>query len=100
MKSINIKSLDQNLAQTLHRLRPYTGVILFMLFAFVYGFLVLRINSLSGAPVDQAAVDAQVKASPTLRIDTNAVQQLQTLKDNSVNVQTLFTDNRTNPFQE
>lgn len=80
-------------------LKPYTAVLLVVLFAVVYAFVILRINSLSNAEVDQNAVTSQVKSSPSLRIDPQAVQQLQSLKDNSVNVQTLFENQRTNPFE-
>lgn len=100
MKDIKLQSLGQFAGQAARKLMPYAGVMLFLLFALVYGFLVLRINMLSGASVDPTAVTDQVKASPTLRIDSRAAGQLQTLKDNSVNVQTLFEQDRTNPFQE
>lgn len=100
MKDVNLKSLSQPAERFARKVKPYAGVILFLLFALVYGFIVLRINMLSNAPVDPTAVTDQVKASPTLRIDAHAAEQLQTLKDNSVNVQTLFEQGRTNPFQE
>jgi hypothetical protein len=80
-------------------LKPYTTVLIVVLFASVYALVILRINSLSNAEVDQNAVTSQVKSSPSLRIDPQAVQQLQSLKDNSVNVQTLFENQRTNPFE-
>ncbi|HEV7454183.1 MAG TPA: hypothetical protein VGO07_02895 [Candidatus Saccharimonadales bacterium] len=80
-------------------LKPYTVVLIVVLFAAAYSLVILRINSLSNAEVDQNAVTSQVKSSPSLRIDPQAVQQLQSLKDNSVNVQTLFENQRTNPFE-
>lgn len=100
MKEIDVKILSQSLKRVLHIVKTYAGVLLFLVFALVYGFIVLRINALSGAPVAQSDIDAQAKTSPTLRLDKHAAEQLQTLKDNSVNVQTLFTQDRTNPFQE
>lgn len=81
-------------------LQPYLIVIFFLIFALVYALTIVKINSLSNAPLDQGAVADEVKASPTPRIDAKAADQLQTLKDNSVNVQTLFEENRTSPFQE
>jgi hypothetical protein len=96
---LDLKPLLQKGAKIVAALKPYGAVMIITLFAMVYAFVVLRINSLSNALVDDNAVSAQVKASPSLRIDPQAVQQLQSLKDNSVNVQTLFEDQRTNPFQ-
>ena len=71
-----------------------------MVFAMVYVYMIMKVNSLSNAPVDDNALHQQVNASPAPRIDSKAAGQLQTLKDNSVNVQTLFEENRSSPFQE
>lgn len=93
-------SLTKSFAKFIRLVKPYIAVLFFLLIALAYGFVILRINALSKAEVDPSAVSEQVKASPTPRIDANAIKQLETLKDNSVNVQTLFEESRTNPFQE
>jgi hypothetical protein len=98
MKDLNLKSLAQLADKVVKIVRPYALVSFIVLFALVYAFIVLQINSLSTAPVDDNAVTEQVKASPSLRIDSQAAAQLESLKDNSVNVQTLFEEQRTNPF--
>lgn len=99
-QNINLKALVPQLAQSLKKVKRYTGVLFFLLVAIVYSFVLLRINTLGNAEVDQAAVDEQVQTSPTPRIDEEALKQLESLKDNSVNVQALFDEGRTNPFQE
>jgi hypothetical protein len=83
-----------------HKLKPYVGVLLFLFFAAIYGFTILRINSYSNPVIDESEVLAETKASPAPRIDKTAAQKLESLKDNSVNVQTLFEEGRTNPFDE
>lgn len=88
------------LKKGLAHLRPYANVLVFLLFALAYAFVILRINSLSNPKVDESTVTTAVKASPVPHLDQAAAEQLQTLKDNSVNVQTLLDQNRTNPFQE
>jgi hypothetical protein len=98
MKDVNLKSITQLASKATKAAQPYALVSFIVMFALVYAFIVLRINSLSTAPVDDNAVNEQVKTSPVLRIDSQAAQQLQSLKDNSVNVQSLFVD-RSNPFQ-
>ena len=100
MKNVEIKSPLPALLQSLRKLRPYAGVALFLLLAGVYGFIVLRINSLSNPTIDTSAVVSEAKSTPVPRIDADAAKQLEALKDNSVNVQTLFEQNRTNPFNE
>ena len=100
MKDLAIKSPLPILAAWGRKLRPYVGVILFLFFAAVYGYIVLKINSYSNPVIDESDVISEAKASPTPRIDETAAQKLESLKDNSVNVQTLFDESRTNPFQE
>jgi hypothetical protein len=98
--NLDLKSLGSVVAKLSRKTIPYAGFAIFLVFAGAYAFLVLRISNLSNPPVDDSQVTAQVKASSIPHIDSQAVDQLQTLKDNSVNVQTLFQQSRTNPFQE
>jgi len=100
MKDISPKATMAAVAAGAHKLRPYLGVGLFLLFAAVYGYLVLKINSLSNPTIDVSEVISQAVDAPTPRIDAQAAEQLLKLKDNSVNVQTLFEEGRKNPFQE
>jgi hypothetical protein len=98
--NISLGSLKTAIVRCGQLIKPYIGVLFFILFAAVYGIVILRISALNSAQPPQSDVDAQVQASPSLHIDANAVKQLETLKDNSVNVQSLFEQDRTNPFQE
>lgn len=66
----------------------------------IYGFLALRINNLSNAQPSQSSIDNQTNPVATAHIDKNVIQQIEQLKDNNVNVQTLFEQARTNPFQD
>jgi hypothetical protein len=97
---VSLKSLVPALLRLTRIIQPYLIVILFLVFALVYALTIVKINSLSSAPLDTSAVDDKVKTTPTPRIDAKAADQLQTLKDNSVNVQTLFEESRSSPFQE
>jgi len=100
MKESNNQSLRAVALQIAGSIKPYIAVLFFVIFAAAYGFIVLRINALSSQEVDSGAVSAKTQASAVPHIDAAAIKQLQTLKDNSVNVQTLFEQSRTNPFQE
>lgn len=75
-------------------------VTLFVLLLFVlYAFLAYRINTFYHvAPSTDTAGQTARTALP--RIDPATVHKIQQLKDNSVNVQTLFNEARDNPFQE
>jgi hypothetical protein len=73
------------------------GFIIFV--ALVYGIVLLRLNSLNNQQPTEDQVTSQVKAARIPHIDQSVVQQLQSLQDHSVGVQTLFDQARNNPFQ-
>jgi hypothetical protein len=77
----------------------YGAILFFVLIAGIYGFVILRINMLANAQPSQSEIDAQAAAAPVPSINPQVAQQLQKLEDNSVNVQTLFDQARSNPFQ-
>ena len=92
-------SLDKAMALLLV-LKRYSLVIFLAFVAALYGFLLFRISGLSGQQPTQDAISSQVKAAAIPHIDQAVIDQLQSLKDNSVNVQALFPNDRNNPFQE
>lgn len=96
---LNSESLRQLGKGLLAGFLRYSTILFFVLVAAVYGFIVLRINLLSSAQPSQSDIDAQTTSTPVPRIDPKVAEQLQQLKDNSVNVQTLFQEARNNPFE-
>jgi len=95
----SLKDGLEKLTLVLRRVRRYSVLIFIIFIVLLYGFVVTRINNLSTAQPSPDAVSSQVKAARLPHIDQSVVQQLQTLQDNSVNVQTLFSQARNNPFQ-
>jgi hypothetical protein len=61
--------------------------------------VLLKINSLSNVQPSSTVVTSQVKTVAIPQIDPTVVKQIQNLQDNSVSVQALFNQARTNPFQ-
>jgi hypothetical protein len=97
---LNIKSLQPIVGGFMHKLQRYAVVLTFLLFTSAYGYVLFTVNSLNDPDVSDTAVAEGAESLPTPRIDEEAVEKLQSLKDNSVNVQSLFDQNRTNPFSE
>ncbi len=98
--NITVKSPLPAILSKIRALRPYVNVFIFLLFAAVYGFIVWQINLLSNPTIDEGQILSEAKTSAGPRIDEETIKQLQTLNDNSVQVQTLFQQGRSNPFQE
>ncbi len=97
--NIDMKALPQLLSQAGHKLLRYVPILFFISVAATYGFVLLRISTLSSAQPDNSTVVSET-AKLTPHIDKSAVQQLESLKDNSVNVQTLFNESRDSPFND
>jgi hypothetical protein len=97
--NINLKDLPQLFDKLGHKVLRGATVLFILVVGLLYGFLLLRIMTLSNVQPDETSVSSEVaKLSP--HIDQNAADQLQSLEDNSVNVQTLFNQARDNPFGE
>ena len=93
------QALLDTITARLSSLRRYIFVIFVLFVAGLYSFVLFRVNSLSHAQPVASDVTSQVKAAAIPHIDQAVVKQLQSLQDNSVSVQALFNQARSNPFQ-
>ena len=99
-QGFSLKSLTDQSTQLLGTLQHYSVLLFVLVVAILYGYLAYTINSLSNAEPAPDAISSQVKAARVPNIDPTVLKQLKKLQDNSVNVRTLFSDKRQNPFQE
>jgi hypothetical protein len=99
MKNIpSLQTAQKKAEEILRRLRPYSLLIFVVFVGILYGFVLLRLNTLSNATPSNDVVNKQVKASAVPHIDRAVVDKIQNLQDNSVSVRTLFEQARNNPF--
>lgn len=98
--TLSSKTLKTKLIGYVRSVQPYSFIVFFIIVAVIYGYIVYRVNSLSSAQPSETAVSGQVQAAQIPRIDPKIIEQLKSLHDNSVSVQTLFDGDRGNPFQQ
>jgi len=98
-KKLDIKTIEEELGREATKLNKYSLVLFILFIALIYGFVLFRINSLSHAEPSTTAISSQVKTTHVAHIDESVVKQLESLQDNSVSVQALFDQARSNPFQ-
>jgi hypothetical protein len=96
----SLESLAPQLLIIVDKLRRHAVLLFVLLLGVIYGFVLNKINTYSNVQPSSAQISAQVKTLATPQINPSIVNQLQNLKDNSVNVQALFNQARNNPFQE
>lgn len=94
-----LRDIADKVTSGLRKLRPYSIVLFLAFVVFIYGFLLLRTHNLSDEQPSSDAVTSQVKAARLPHIDQSVVNQLKSLRDNSVSVKALFDRGRNNPFQ-
>ncbi len=81
-------------------LKRYQVIVFIVILGLIYGFIIFRINILSGQTPSDADLSSQLQGTKTPHIDQSAVDKIKQLQDNSVQVKTLFNQARNNPFSE
>ena len=97
---LNTASLKKLSRTIVSRFGAYRSFIFFLFLTSLYGYIIWRINVLSSAPPTQAQLDSAQHNVERPKISDATINQLKSLQDNSVRVQTLFNNTRQNPFQE
>lgn len=98
--NIDIKNIQAKLQPILNFLKKYVAFIFVITVFFVLGFFVLRINQLSRIEPDSSAVDEKLQSVKQPHIDTSVVNKINDLQTQNIQVQSLFDQARSNPFDE
>ena len=77
----------------------YLWLVVLAFFLILYGYLFWEINGFSQAQPTQIQISNDLKTTALPAINQSVVTQLEQLKNNSVSVQALFNQARSNPFQ-
>lgn len=98
--NLDLKTIQTSLKPVLAKLGRYLSIIVIVTFVSMYGYLLLKINSLTSAKPSDQAITEKLKTVQRPRVDEKAAEKMQQLEDQNVSVQTLFNDARQNPFAE
>jgi len=97
---LKTSSFTTKLAAVAGFLKRYVVIIFLVVLCGIYGYMAYRINSLTQAEPSDAAIAEKLKASPRPRIDQQAIDKMNQLEDENIEVHTLFQQARNNPFSE
>ncbi len=98
--NLDIKQISAKIMPLIERLRRYAVLGFFVLIAFLFGFLILRISSYAQTEPSEDAVTEKLTTVQRPKIDQNALLKIQQLEDQNVEVKSLFERARDNPFSE
>lgn len=97
---LTIKDFSSKLSPVLDKVRSYGGFMLVMITLGLFGFIVLQIRSYATIQPTQSEVDQKLQDLKRTRIDQDAIEKIEELESNNVDVKALFDEARDNPFQE
>lgn len=98
--NIEVKNITAKILPALQGLKRYAVFIFILVVLVVYGYLVFHINGLASQEPPEDAIAERLKTVQRPRIDEDALNKIQQLEDQNIQVQTLFQDARDNPFAE
>lgn len=93
------QDITENLQKYLRMLNKFRVALFFIFVAIVYIYMFMQMNQAINQSPAANQVSQSIPPGTSLRIDPTIISQLESLSNNSVNVQTLFNQNRNNPFQ-
>lgn len=79
--------------------KKFAWPLVILFFLIIYGYMVLKINNFTQTQPTQIQVSNDMKTTVTPAINQGMVNKLEQMKNNSVGVQALFNQSRSNPFQ-
>ncbi len=98
--NLSLGKIGSQLSAAGQKVTRYSTLIFIVLLLGMYSFLMFRINALNGSEPTDEAVAERLQSTKRPKIDQSAVDKIEQLQDNSVEVQTLFDEARENPFHE
>ena len=99
-KSFNFSEIKEQVSEVVQLLNKNKLYIFILFVALTYGYIYIKMKSADSASPDIAQVQAIANPLAGTKINAQVVQQIQSLQNNSVNVQTLFQNARNNPFND
>lgn len=102
MKNINfdLKSVKSQARKLLKLEARHAAFLVIMIILTVYLVTVWRIGQLATAEPSAADQAAAQTTGKLLRVDEEAIKQIQELEHRNINIQSLFNEARKNPFLE
>ncbi len=97
---LDFKNLPSKLTPVLNFLKRYAVFISIIVVLGIAVFFVLRINQYSRMEPSDQAVEDKLQTVQRPKVDKAVLDKIQELKDQNVQVQTLFDQARNNPFNE
>ncbi|MBA3758478.1 hypothetical protein H0X10_02510 [Candidatus Saccharibacteria bacterium] len=98
--NLEVKDITAKIVPALSKLKRYLGFIFIIGVLGLYSYLVFHINTLAQQEPDESAITERLKTVQRPKIDQDALDKIEQLEGQNIQVQTLFKQARDNPFAE
>jgi predicted negative regulator of RcsB-dependent stress response len=98
--NLEVKDITTKIVPAMLAAKKYLVFIFFIAVLLIYGYLVFHINTLASQQPNEDAVTERLKTVQRPKIDEDALNKIEQLEDQNIQVQTLFQQARDNPFVE
>jgi len=98
MKKIKLPKIT-NLNTVIKLTTKYLHMIIFIIFAIMIGTVVQRAGDLSNSEPSATAIKDKINSLGTKKVDQESLNKLKELQEQSVSIESLFDNGRTNPFE-
>jgi hypothetical protein len=98
--NLEVKDIPAKILPLLSKLRRYMVIIFVVVIVSLFGFLILRINSLTQREPSDELMMERLNTVQRPQIDERTVNRIQQLEDRNVEIRSLFEQARDNPFSE
>lgn len=92
--------LLQKLSFIITFIKRYRFILAFVVFTSLYAYVLVQVNNITAREPSETAIQAKATAAPKTRVDKELVQQIEQLEEQNVQVKTIFSEARKNPFSE
>lgn len=96
----DLKKTLEKLSPALTKIAGHLHFIFIVVLLACCGYLVQQINSYANVTPDSSDIVTETQTIAKPRVDQAALEQLQKLEDQNIEVQSIFEEARNNPFTE
>lgn len=96
--NIDLKTIPAKLSPLINSIKEYSGFIIVLIVLLSYGFIIWQIRSYVVQSPSETKVSEEVLKLNLPKVDEQAIQAIEQLEDNNIQVKALFENARQNPF--
>ncbi len=98
--NLDLKTIPAKITPLINSIKEYSGFIIVLIVLLAYGFIIWQIRSYVIQTPSEAKVSEEVLKLNLPKVDEQAIQTIEQLEDNNIQVKALFENARQNPFVE